>query len=130
VLADAGFTKNGPPRKVHEWYTFDVILNYSLNFPAPVVEQQVAGYAKDGGKSVKMRDGKEKNIMQVSTAAYNECGWRAWLNGTAVTLGMNNIFDADPPFVVSAFENGYDESTPDILGRVWYVALKKRFQQT
>jgi iron complex outermembrane receptor protein len=65
--------------------------------------------------------------MQVSTAEYNPCGWRAWLNGTKITLGMNNIFDLDPPFVAAAFENGDDESTFDIKGRFWYVALRKRF---
>ena len=27
------------------------------------------------------------------------CGWRAWLNGTTITLGMQNVFDSDPPFV-------------------------------
>ncbi len=86
------------------------------------------GYSKDGGKNVKMKDGKEKNVMPVSTATYSECGWRAWLNGTTVTLGMQNVFDADPPFVAGAFENNYDESLADVRGRFWYVGLKKRFK--
>ena len=54
-------------------------------------------------------------------------GWRAWLNGTKVTLGVNNVFDLDPPFVAAAGENGYDESAADIRGRFCFVALKKRF---
>ena len=37
--------------------------------------------------------------MPVSTAEYNPCGWRAWLNSTTITLGMQNVFDEDPPFV-------------------------------
>jgi outer membrane receptor protein involved in Fe transport len=94
--------------------------------PTPVV-QEVPGYSKDGGKNVKMKDGKEKNVMPVSTATYSECGWRAWLNGTTVTLGMQNVFDSDPPFVAGAFENNYDESLADVRGRFWYVGLKKRF---
>src|SRR5262249_9478223 len=28
------------------------------------------------------RDGKGKNVLPVSTAEYNRCGWRAWLNNT------------------------------------------------
>lgn len=36
--------------------------------------------------------------MPVSTASYSECGWRSWLNGTTITLGINNVFDANPPF--------------------------------
>jgi hypothetical protein len=40
---------------------------------------------------------------------------------------MQNVFDADPPFVAASFENGYDESIATIKGRFWYVGLKKRF---
>jgi outer membrane receptor protein involved in Fe transport len=49
------------------------------------------------------------------------------LNNTTITLGMQNVFDEDPPFVASAIENGYDESLATIKGRFWYVQLKKRF---
>jgi hypothetical protein len=87
----------------------------------------VPGFAKDGGKNVKIRDGKEKNVMPVSTAEYNPCGWRAWLNNTTISLGMQNVLDADPPFVAGGFGNGYDESLATIKGRFWYVQLKKRF---
>ena len=87
----------------------------------------MAGYAKDGGKNVKMKDSKDKNVAPVSTAEYNPCGFRAWLNGTTITVGMNNVFDQPPPFVAGAFENGYDESTADTKGRFWFVELKKRF---
>jgi hypothetical protein len=77
----------------------------------------VPRFAKDGGKNVKM-DGKEKNVLPVSTAEYNPCGWRAWLNGTTVTVGMQNVTDEDPPFVAGAFENIYDESLADVRGSV------------
>jgi hypothetical protein len=113
-------------RKVREWTTFDLILNYTFNLPAPVV-QEVPGYSKDGGKNVRMKDGKDKNVVPVSTAEYNQCGWRAWLNNTTVTLGMQNVLDSDPPFVAGNFENGYDESLTTIKGRFWYAQLKKRF---
>ena len=68
------------------------------------------GFAKDGGKNVKMKDGKEKNVMPVSTAEYGCSNWQWWFNNTTVTLGMQNVFDFDPPFVAGNFENGYDES--------------------
>jgi len=76
---------------------------------------------------VKMKDGKEKNVMPVSTAEYNPCGWRAWLNNTTLTLGVDNVMDLEPPYVAAAFENGYDESTTNAKGRLWYVGVKKRF---
>jgi iron complex outermembrane recepter protein len=114
------------PRKVREWTTLDLIASYTFNLPSPAAAP-VPGLAKDGGKNVKMPDGKGKNVLPVSTAQYNPCGWRAWLNGTTLTLGMQNVFDSDPPFVAGSFENNYDESLATIKGRFWYVQLKKRF---
>jgi outer membrane receptor protein involved in Fe transport len=114
-------------RKVREWFTLDWILNYTFNSPVPAGKNEVAGYAKDGGKDVNPKAGKDKNVIPVSTAEYNPCGWRAWLNKTTITLGINNVFDDEPPFVAGAFENGYDEGTANAKGRTWYVALKKRF---
>jgi iron complex outermembrane recepter protein len=116
----------GFDRKVREWITLDLSAAYTFNMSAPTLEQ-VPGYAKDGGKNVKTKDGKEKNVVPVSTAAYSECAWRSWLNGTTLTLGMQNVTDEDPPFVAGSFESGYDESLTTIKGRFWYVELKKRF---
>jgi hypothetical protein len=115
-------------RKIREWTTLDLIVNYTFNLPASAAQNEVAGYARDGGKNTELKDGKGKNVMPVSTAEYNPCGWRAWLNNTTITLGMNNVFDQDPPFVAGAAENvGYDQWQANIRGRIWYVALKKRF---
>ena len=73
-------------RKVAAWTTLDLIASYTFNLPPPA-PAAVPGLTKDGGKNIKMKDGKEKNVMPVSTAEYNPCGWRAWLNGTTLTLG-------------------------------------------
>jgi iron complex outermembrane recepter protein len=113
-------------RKVREWITLDVIASYTFNLPPPA-PAPVPGFAKDGGKNIKMKDDKEKNVMPVSTAEYNPCGWRALLNNTTISVGMQNVFDEDPPFVAGNIENGYDESLATIKGRFWYVQLKKRF---
>jgi iron complex outermembrane recepter protein len=113
-------------RNVAAWATLDLIASYTFNLPPPA-PAPVPGFAKDGGKNVKMKDGKEKNVIPVSTAEYNPCGLRAWLNNTTLTLGLQNVLDADPPFVAGGFENGYDESLDTIKGRFWYVQLKKRF---
>ena len=109
-------------RKVREWTTLDLILNYTFNLTPRAGQTEVAGYAKDGGKNVN-----EKNVLPVSTAEYNPCGWRAWLNRTTITLGVNNVFDLEPPFVAAAFENGFDEVTANAKGRFWYAALKRKF---
>jgi iron complex outermembrane receptor protein len=116
-------------RKVSEWVTLDLIASYTFNLPPPA-SAAVPGLAKDGGKNVKMRDGKEKNTLPVSTAEYNPCGWRGWLNNTTLTLGIQNVFDSDPPFVAGAAEvyaTNFDQSLATIKGRFWYIQLRKRF---
>jgi outer membrane receptor protein involved in Fe transport len=114
-------------RKVNTLTTLDLVLNYTFNLPPPA-PAEVPGYAKDGGKNVRSgKDGKEKNVVPVSTAEYGCSNWKWWLNNTTVTLGMQNVTDEDPPFVAGSFENGYDESLATIKGRFWYVGLKKRF---
>jgi len=115
-----------PARKIREWTTLDLIVNYTFRLLQPATEP-VPGYTKDEDKNVAMTNSEGKNVMPVSTAEYSSRGWRAWLNNTTITLGMNNVFDQDPPFVAGYLENGYDEWTANIRGRIWYVALKKRF---
>jgi len=118
-------------RKVREWTTVDLILNYTFNLPPPAAQSEVAGYSKDGGKNVRMHDGKDKNVMPVSTAEYNPCGWRAWLNNMTLTVGVDNVADSEPPFVAAFVETsdsqGYDEGADNDKGRFWYVAIKKQF---
>jgi hypothetical protein len=113
-------------RKVAAWTTLDLILNYTVNY-SPPAPAEVSGFAKDGGKNVKTKDGNEKNVVPVSTAEYGCSNWKWWLNNTTVSFGMQNVLDSDPPFVAGNFENGYDESLATIKGRFWYVQLKKRF---
>jgi outer membrane receptor protein involved in Fe transport len=121
------FTFDHNDRKVREWTTVDWMLNYTFKFPAASGPGEVPGYSKWNGKSTQLKNNKEKNVAPVSTAQYNPCGWRAWLDNTTITVGINNVTDKEPPFVAAAFENGYDESSANMKGRTWYVALKKRF---
>ena len=121
----AQFPEQGA-RKVAAWVTLDLIASYTFNLPPPA-PAQVPGLAKDGGKNVQMPDGREKNVLPVSTAEYGPCGWRAWSNGTTITVGMQNVFDSDPPFAAVAFANGYDASLANVKGRFCYIQLKKKF---
>ena len=111
-------------RKIGEWTTLDLVVNYTFHLP-PLFTEPVPGYARDASKNAEVTDGEDKKVTPVSTAEYSLPGWRAWLNNTTITLGINNVFDQDAPLVVSG--NGYDQRQANIRGRVWYVALKKRF---
>src|SRR5205814_1014565 len=93
-------------RKVREWVTLDLIVNYTFNLPPPVAQNEVAGYAKDGGKNVKMKDGKKKNEMPISTAEYNSCGWRSLLNRFMLTVGGDSVTDDQHQCGSSVFANG------------------------
>ena len=119
---NAEFTAKLHDRKVREWTTLDGVLSYTFNSRAASRPVDVPGSVRNNGAT-----NKEKDSAPVSSAEYRPCGWRSWLNKTTITIGINNLTDEQPPFVAAAFENGYDESTANIRGRTWYVALQKRF---
>lgn len=109
-------------RKVREWVTLDWSLSYNFRSSVSAVAD-IPGSAKSSSNIATA----EKNSVSASSAQYNPFGWRAWLNNTTVTFGINNLTDEQPPFVAASIENGFDESTANIRGRTWYVGLKKRF---
>src|SRR5206468_269484 len=47
-------------RKIREWTTLDLIVNYTFNLPQPVI-RQVPGYARDRSRNVKIKDGEANN---------------------------------------------------------------------
>jgi|RhiMetdeSRZDD1v2_1073273.scaffolds.fasta_scaffold616960_1 hypothetical protein len=91
----------------------------------PPASAEVPRFAKDGGKNAKTKDGKEKQVVPVSTAEYGCINWRWWLNNVTISAGLQNVTDEDPPFVAGSFENGYDESLATIKGRFWYVGQEE-----
>jgi iron complex outermembrane receptor protein len=46
---------------------------------------------------------------------------------SSISLGLNNVFDKDPPICLSCSLNGYDASTYDLPGRFWYVEANVKF---
>ena len=49
-----------------------------------------------------------------------------WLGGTSVRIGVNNVFDATPPFAASE-SDGYLRGFGDPRGRAYYLELSKKF---
>lgn len=107
-----------PPREerrnVPSYITLDLQLSYE--WVKPVIEPAPV-YAKDS------KDG--KNVMQ--TAAETSSFWQRMLWGTKLTVGVNDVFDRQPPSVIGAFNDNYDTSLYSIRNRYWYVSLDKKF---
>ena len=47
--------------------------------------------------------------------------------GLKFSLGVNNLFDKDPPVCVTCSLNGYDAGTYDLPFRFWYVDVQYKF---
>ena len=52
---------------------------------------------------------------------------QGWLGNSSVRVGINNLFDVEPPFALGGDADGYMRGFGDPRGRAWYVELSKRF---
>lgn len=48
-------------------------------------------------------------------------------NGLRVSMGVDNMFDENPPFAASAFNDNFDGRSHELRGRFWYAKLSQRF---
>lgn len=48
-------------------------------------------------------------------------------SNTKLTVGVNNVFDQDPPLLYSGFAGDSDSSTYDYMGRFFYARLTQQF---
>ncbi|MFK5857508.1 MAG: TonB-dependent receptor [Bacteroidota bacterium] len=46
---------------------------------------------------------------------------------TSISVGINNMFDRDPPFIESGFTGSTEPATYRVFGRTWFVRWKTRF---
>ncbi len=99
----------------HRWL-FD--LQASYDFGALVNKTAAtSGYSKDDKGGVPAVAASEMSV------------WDRLLRGTTFTVGVNNLFDKDPPFSSGQGGNavGYPGFTYDSTGRFVYVRLTKKF---
>jgi iron complex outermembrane receptor protein len=71
------------------------------------------------------------DIHTLGATVYNDAQL-AWnhsmgIQGLKLSVGVNNIFDKDPPVCVTCSLNGYDAGTYDLPFRFWYVSADFRF---
>ena len=111
-----------PSGKVHvigNWNTFDYQIAYNFGKAEELTpETPLPGYAKDGKKLLgekAVSPGRERGSS----------GWRRYLANTRLVFGVNNVFDAAPPFADRL--EGYDARTTNPFGRNFYVEFEKKF---
>jgi len=116
---DQTLKPNGKVHMIGNWNTFDYQIAYDFGKAEELTpETPVPGYAKDrkkllGEKTVSPRRESESS------------GWRRYLANTKLVFGVNNVFDAAPPFADQ--RGGYDTRTTNPFGRNFYVELEKKF---
>jgi iron complex outermembrane recepter protein len=112
---------------VQQTWTFDIQGTYDFSGLVPVENKPVPGYSKDAKEVARGKDGGE---TAGQTSNYGGMTWqRVLFQGTSITLGVNNIFDRDPPSANGEVGNGqnYPGSTYDSIGRFIYARLTKKF---
>jgi outer membrane receptor protein involved in Fe transport len=105
-------------RRVREWYTFDWRASYLFKRPEEVVAENgltKSGYGKEG-----------KAVAPPPPAPAKPSIWSRLLGGTELQVGVLNIFDEPPPFGSNAFNDNYDTSLYNNVGRFWYVGIQKK----
>ena len=111
-----------PSGKVHvigNWNTFDYQIAYNFGKAEELMpETPLPGYAKEGRKLLG-----EKAVSPRRDRGSS--GWRRYLANTRFIFGVNNVFDATPPFADQI--EGYDTRTTNPLGRNFYVEFEKKF---
>ena len=100
-------------RRVTSYITLDMQLSYEWVKPP----DEPAPYVKES------KDSKSTPVTEAATASI----WQRMLWGTRLTVGVNNVFDRQPPSVIGAFNDNYDTSLYSIRNRYYYVSLTKKF---
>ncbi len=105
---------------IGSWTTFDWQISYQFGAPAAVTpETPKPGYDKD----VKRIVGEKAIAPKMEGSSW---GWRTLLANTTFTFGIENVFDAVPPFAADWYQ-GYETGDANPIRRFFYVSLEKKF---
>ncbi len=118
VLDDTSFPK---------WRS-NVTLSYDYNrWKAAVGWNFVSGYIEDPTQ----QDWTGEDSYSRDVHSYNtfdlRLGYRIPYVEADLMVGVNNLFDEQPPLVISGFGDGYDRRVADIRGRMYFIELTKEF---
>lgn len=98
--------------KIDEYYTFDTFISYEFGKNKTYEPTTTTSYSKDGKEVV-------SNTTQIAPK-------KSLLDGLKLKVGVNNLFDQDPPFVEGGQDNT-DLAAFDLYGRYYYFEVSKKF---
>ena len=96
------------------WSLDNLELNYSINYISSITEKVPVTDTTRKIKSWTTHD------LQLSYSL-------PFYNGLQMSLGIDNLFDQEPPFAAAAFNDNFDPRTYDSKGRFWYFRATQAF---
>ncbi len=100
-------------RRVSDYITLDLQLSYEIK-----KRDALLAAAADSSKDAVATGG----VAAPEISSF----WQRMLSGTKITVGVNNVFDRNPPTVLGAFNDNYDTSLYTIRNRYYYIAFNKK----
>ncbi len=107
--------------------TFRWQHNMSVNWSRGVWGATLANNFKSGYVDQNQFNGRDQRVS--SYILWNLSGSYTGFKNTAITVGVKNLFDRDPPFTNqgTVFQKGYDPRFTDPVGRAYYVRASYSF---
>jgi len=112
-------TERGSPDQAYPKWKSNLMIDWDKGeFGATAAFRYIAGVQESG------------NPNHLSARTYVDAQFRwtptSLLNGVGVAIGVNNLFDKDPPACVTCSLNNYDPNVYDAPGRLLYLRLSYR----
>ena len=103
--------------------------NWNVNWTMRYIDRLRESCAGANGFAICTDSVADQHWLGATTYHDAQVSWRtdAWMKGVKVSVGVNNVFDKNPPICLSCTLNGYDPGTYDLPGRYTYAKLSMDF---
>lgn len=103
--------------------------NWNVNWTMRYIDRLRESCAGANGFAICTDSVADQHWLGATTYHDAQVSWRtdAWMKGVKVSVGVNNVFDKNPPVCLSCTLNGYDPGTYDLPGRYTYAKLSMDF---
>ena len=116
--------ERGSPNQAYPRFKGQAILDWSLG----PVSASVTGRYIDAVDEIALVN---KQVVTLGSKVYGDVQVSlrpAWMDRAfALTVGVNNVFDTDPPACFSCDLNNFDPTTYDVPGQFWYARVSYGF---